>query len=109
MKFSILNKRMLENDDIRKIVDRIPNYASIFTLDQQRNFDIRFNISTSLILKDYDSVANQGTVYYLPATSSVSGKIDWDYYDVHFHGNTATLNKTASFISSIIGKLKAIL
>lgn len=79
MAFSILNKGMLENDDIRKIVDRIPEYASIFTLAQQRNFDIPFDISTSLILKDYDSVANQGAVYDIPFTSSVSGVIKWDF------------------------------
>ena len=36
-------------------------------------------------------------------------EIDWDYYDVHFHGNTATLNKTANFIKSIIGKLKSMI
>lgn len=65
MAFSILNKRMLENDDIKRIVDNIEEYASIFTLDQQHSFGIKFDISTSLTLKDFDNVAGNGLTYDL--------------------------------------------
>lgn len=63
MAFSILSKRMLENYDIKKIVDKIKNYASIFTLNQQRSFDLEFDISTKLTLKDFDNVAGNGSIY----------------------------------------------
>lgn len=67
MAFSILNKRMLENDEIRQIVDKVENYASIYTLDQQRAFGIEFNISTCLTLRDYDSFVRQGSIYKTPS------------------------------------------
>ncbi len=63
MAFSILNKRMLENDDIKRIVDSIEDYASIFNLDQQRSFGVKFDISTVLTLKDFDNVAGNGSTY----------------------------------------------
>lgn len=63
MAFSILSQRMLENDEIREIVEKINDYATIFTLDQQRKIDINFNISTELTLKEYDSVKNENSVY----------------------------------------------
>lgn len=65
MAFSILSKRMLENDDIKRIVSSIKDYGTIFTLEQQRSFDINFNISTQLVLKDYDSIANRGDTYII--------------------------------------------
>ena len=80
MSFNILSKRMIENDDIRSIVDKIKGYKSIFTLDQQKNFNINFStILINLILKDYDSVNNQGVTYSLN-----SGKIDWDFKDYNY-------------------------
>ncbi len=63
MAFSILSKRILENDGIKKIVDRIERYASIFTLDQQRSFGVKFDISTRLTLKDFDNIAGNGLIY----------------------------------------------
>lgn len=79
MAFSILNKRMLENDNIKRIVDKIKNYAPIFTLDQKRIFDIDFDISTNLILKDYDSVSNQGAIYNLSLRN-----ISYDSYTYNY-------------------------
>ena len=64
MEFSILNKRMLEeNDDIRKIVDRIPRYEPIFTREQIKSFDLNKLQNTSLILQDYDSIKKIGARY----------------------------------------------
>lgn len=63
MKFSILNKSMLENDDIKRIVDRINSYASIFTLNQQQSFNLCFNINTQLILQDFDNDALSSLTY----------------------------------------------
>ena len=60
MNFMILNKRMLENDGIKNIVDRIENYGSIFTLGQQRSLDVPFDIATRLTLMDYDRIADGG-------------------------------------------------
>lgn len=65
MAFSILNKRMLENDDIKRIVDSIENYASIFTLNQRNSFGVDFDIDTGLTLKDFDNVAVKGSIYYI--------------------------------------------
>ena len=63
MAFSILSKRMVENDDIKRIIDKIEDYASIFTLDQQRSFGVKFAISTILTLKNFDNVAGNGSTY----------------------------------------------
>ena len=63
MAFSILSKRMLENDDIKKIVNQIKNYSSIFTLDQTKNFGIDLDVSTRITLKDYDIGRNAGACY----------------------------------------------
>ena len=79
MAFSILSKRMLENDDIKRIVDRIKRYTSIFTLDQQRNFDVDFDISTELILRDYDSVSNKGDIYAV-----YGGRLIYDMYNYNY-------------------------
>ena len=57
MAFSILNKRMLENDDIKRIVDSIEDYASIFTLNQKNSFGVNFDVDTGLTLRDFDNVA----------------------------------------------------
>lgn len=79
MAFGILNKRLLENDDIKRIVRTIKDYATIFTLYQKTNFDINFNISTQIVLKDYDDVANKGATY-LPYIDSMS----LDYYNYNY-------------------------
>ena len=79
MAFSILSKRTLENDDIKRIVDRIKKYASIFTLDQQRIFDVDFDISTQLILRDYDSVSNKGDTYAVKG-----GRLIYDMYNYNY-------------------------
>lgn len=79
MAFSILNKRMLENDDIKRIVRTIKDYATIFTLDQQINFGIDFNVSTQIFLKDYDDVADRGATY-LPYTDDMT----WDYHHYNY-------------------------
>lgn len=63
MEFGILSKRMLENDDIKIIVDKVKEYEPIFTLEQIRYFGIELNEVTSLTLKDYDSVANNVAEY----------------------------------------------
>ena len=66
MAFSILNKRMLENDDIRRIVRTfIDGYETIFTYDQQKSFDIDFPLFVEIVLRDYDNVADQGATYIL--------------------------------------------
>lgn len=79
MAFSILSKRTLENDDIKRIVDRIKDYASIFTFDQQRIFDVYFNISTELILRDYDSVSNKGDTYEVFLRELSYDKYNYNY------------------------------
>lgn len=57
MAFSILSKELLRRTEIKEIVDKTEEYASIFTLKQQRDFNIEFGISTYLTLKEFD--ANQ--------------------------------------------------
>lgn len=84
MAFSILNKRMIANNDIRRIVDKNEYYAPIFTLDQLRSFDINFNISTMLVLKDYDSVSDNGSVYSIPISSNYQGTINVDYKNYNY-------------------------
>lgn len=80
MAFSILNKKMLENDDIRRIVDKTKGYASIFTLDQQRSWDLDFDIFTQIILKDFDNVLNKGAIY----RCSRSEEKSYDLYDYNY-------------------------
>ena len=77
MAFSILNKKMLENDDIKRIVTQLKDYEAIFNLNQQRNFGFDFYIGTRITLKEYDSVKNEG-VLYLPYRDVFIGDID-DY------------------------------
>ncbi len=85
MKFSILSKRMLENDDIKGIVNRIKSYEAIFTLNQKESLGLNFNLFTSLTLKDYDSVSNVGAVYDIPFTKSDEGTIrSQNYYDYYY-------------------------
>lgn len=63
MAFSILSKKMLENDDIKRIANKIKNYESIFNYNQIKSFDFYFNSFTFLILKDYDSTSGICTSY----------------------------------------------
>lgn len=79
MQFSILNKRMLENPDIKNIVDGIEGYSSIFTLQQQKNFDLEFAIPTTLVLKDYNQVSDWSDVYNIDLRT-----IMWDCYDYNY-------------------------
>ena len=80
MAFSILSKRMLENDDIKKIVNQIKNYSSIFTLDQINNFGIDLDPSTRITLKDYDIGRNAGACYRIGM--KVAGDELYDYAQV---------------------------
>lgn len=84
MAFSILNKRMIENDDIRRIVDKINAYESIFNLYQSQSFDIDFGMNTVLVLKDYDSASNLGATYRLTIADFCSGEIWYDAYDYNY-------------------------
>ena len=63
MAFSILSKRMLENYSVKKIVNRLEWFETIFTLDQQERFDIKKYPTSCLILQDYDGVKKIGTEY----------------------------------------------
>ena len=63
MAFSILNRRLLENEDIKNIVDKTKNFASIFTYDQQQSLGISFDLETKLTLKDYDSLQKNNFFY----------------------------------------------
>ncbi len=63
MAFSILNKRMLENDSVKEILSRVEWYEAIFTKDQQKSFDIHKSLAACLILQDYDEVKKIGTEY----------------------------------------------
>lgn len=81
MAFSILNKRMLENDDIKRIVDRITRYASIFKLEQRKFFDVDFDIFTNLTLKDYDSVSGRGSIYDIDSPKQDKLTIDSRQYN----------------------------
>ena len=76
MAFSILSKRMLENDDIKRIVRTIKGYRTIFTLDQKRNFRLEFDILTDITLKEYDSIKKTG-FRYQPGPE----KITSEFYD----------------------------
>ena len=80
MAFSILNKRMLENDDIRRIVRTIiDGYEKIFTYDQQKSFDIDFPTYVAIVLRDYDNVADQGATYILE-----NGDMSFDCYNYNY-------------------------
>ncbi|MBR3162298.1 MAG: AAA family ATPase [Bacilli bacterium] len=75
MKFSILSERMIENNNIRKIVNSINRYKSIFTLEQQKSFDKEFSIATRLTLKDYDRLNDSGSIYDVMENSIID---DWN-------------------------------
>ena len=80
MAFSILNKRMLENDDIRRIVRTFINdNKTIFTYDQQKSFDIDFPTFAQIVLKDYDDVADQGATYVLELADMSHDCYDYNY------------------------------
>ena len=79
MAFSILNKRMLENDDIKRIVDSMEDYASIFTLNQKNSFGVDFDIDTGLTLKDFDNVAVNGSIYFI-SFHKLATDITYDYW-----------------------------
>lgn len=51
MAFSILSKRMLENDDIKKILNQINDYNSIFDLNQTIALGIDLDNCTRITLK----------------------------------------------------------
>lgn len=64
MAFSILSKRMLENDDIRNIVDRIESYEAIFSYDQYKELGSKnLFYYANIILKEYDSIQKRGFRY----------------------------------------------
>ena len=84
MAFSILNKRMLENEDIRKIVDKVKDYAPIFTLDQQMSTGLEFSVNTDLVLKDYDSVSGSGSLYQVPYDKSTGGRFGTDFRSANY-------------------------
>lgn len=68
MAFSILTKRTLEeNDNIKRIVDNITEYETIFTYEQQRKLNIAFSSYTELALQDYDTISNNGSIYRIIA------------------------------------------
>jgi hypothetical protein len=76
MAFSILSRRLLENNDIRRIAEKVDRYDPIINYYQQQALGIKVNtVSTMLTLRDYDSTANRGYVFRLSGSSS---KIDYD-------------------------------
>lgn len=84
MAFSILNKRMLENDDIKRIVDSIEGDKTIFTLDQIRSFNFDTCQTIKIVLKDYDNVSRKGDVCSLPIFNGISSEIENDLYQCNF-------------------------
>ena len=66
MAFSILSRRLIEeNESIKKIVDKIDDYAPMFYYAQASNLGIKVEISTEILLRDYDTYAGKGVVYAL--------------------------------------------
>ncbi len=59
MGFSILSKELFNKKSIKNIVDGIKDYAPILNYDQKNLFDIDFDITTNIILKDYDENIEQ--------------------------------------------------
>ncbi|MBP5408385.1 MAG: ATP-binding protein, partial [Bacilli bacterium] len=77
--------RALESSKIKEIIDRMDGYAQIINLDQMKalNFAFDFDLTTTLVLKDYDSVANQGNTYRL-SISGGEGVFSWDYHQYNY-------------------------
>ena len=86
MAFSILSRRSLESGKIKKIVDRVKRYAAIINLNQAKalSIDTKMDFSTTLTLKDYDSVANRGGTYRLPIVTGHEGEFSWDMYQYNY-------------------------
>ena len=64
MAFTILSKRMLENNDIKEIVDRIESFEAIFTYDQRNELgDDNLNYCVDIILKEYKKKKKRGFRY----------------------------------------------
>ncbi len=79
MSFSILTKRMLENDSIKKIVDKIEPKIP-FSYEQQKAIGLDFSsMIFALVLKDYDGSEDRGITY-----SSISHEIDWDFKSFNY-------------------------
>lgn len=79
MAFSILSKRMLENESIKRIVDKLDQLdIEIFAFEVEKNFDIRCG-GDSLILKDYDSVAKNGFTYVLSLKKIYDDCFNYNY------------------------------
>ena len=82
MAFSILNRRLLEHEDIKKIVDKTKDFASIFTYEQRQSLGICFDLETKLTLKDYDSLQKNNFFYgykVLDESYSISQDISYNY------------------------------
>lgn len=84
MAFSILSKKILENDGIKKIVDQIEGHKMIFTLAQINSFGFETSQFTNIILKDYDSISDEGTVYRLPLFKGMEAENREDIYKSNF-------------------------
>ena len=79
MAFSVPSRLMIENEDIRAILARIKDYGSIFSLDQQNNFGIDCDITTKVILKDFDEVAVRGSVYSISLNKIYDDTYQYNY------------------------------
>ena len=84
MAFSILSKRMVENDDIKRIIDKIEGHKIIFTLDQINSFNFNTSQNTKIVLKDYDNVSQNGAVYSLPIFKGMPSGIQNDIFRCNF-------------------------
>ena len=62
MAFSILNRRLLENNSIKKIVNRLREFT-VFNNVQQEALGIDTSIIKEIILRDYDGSSNRGFYY----------------------------------------------
>ncbi len=85
MAFSILSRRAIEeNKGIMNIVNKIRDYSPIFSHSQATTLGFKVDVSTDILLKDFDTYSNRGVTYRLDVYNT--GKFEDVYYNDYTYG-----------------------